>query len=70
MIKIGLIHVLCLCCVALLKKCNMQRPVGLLAVSGIEAFGIMLSRSIKCCHISVTMCAGHVKGCVSAYLHG
>ena len=48
-----MILVLCLCCVALLEKCNMRRPVDLLEVLGIETLGMILSDSIEHFDMSV-----------------
>jgi len=70
-VKIGVIHVLGLCCVAVLKMCYKQSSLGLLlAILGIEVFGMILSSSIEHCDVSLTICVGLVKCCISAYLHG
>jgi hypothetical protein len=54
-----MIHVLCLCFVAVRKNCNMQISVGLvLVILGIEVFGMILSSGIEHCDVSLTVCVG------------
>jgi len=66
-----MIQVLCLCSVAVLKMCNNLSSLGLLlAILGVEVSGMILSDNIEHCDVSLTICVGPVKCCISAYLHG
>jgi len=42
----------------------------LLAILGVEVSGMILSDNIEHCDVSLTICVGPVKCCISAYLHG
>lgn len=69
-VKTSMIHVLCLCCLTVLKSCSMRSSLGLLlTMLGKEVFGMILSSSIAHCNASLTVCVGPVKRCISAYLH-
>jgi len=68
LVKTGMIHVLCLCSLPVLKMCNKQSSLGLLlAILGVEVFGVILSSSIEHCDVSLTICVGPLKCCISAF---